>query len=54
MLGLAQELSGCCKSIFASFLEEGRCGDFVRQAQSQGFEAHALRFDTPQVLAAPA
>ena len=52
MLGLAQELSAGYKSIFASFLEEGRCWDFIRQAQSQGFQAHALRFDTPRVLAA--
>jgi len=52
MLGLGEELSGVCKSIYASFLEEGRCWDFVRQAQSQGFEAHALRYDTPRLLAA--
>ena len=52
MLGLGRELEKECDSIFVSFLEEGRCWDFVQEAEGQGFTAHALRYDTPRVLAA--
>jgi glycosyltransferase involved in cell wall biosynthesis len=41
-----------CRSIFVSFLEEGRCWDFVNTAARQGWEAHALRHDTPRLIAA--
>jgi glycosyltransferase involved in cell wall biosynthesis len=33
-------------------LEEGRCWDFITTASAQGWEAHALRHDTPRILAA--
>jgi glycosyltransferase involved in cell wall biosynthesis len=52
MLALGHELRGWCKSVYASFLEEGRCWDFITTAAEQGWEAHALRHDTPRVLAA--
>ena len=52
MLALGHELRGWCKSVFASFLEEGRCWDFITTAAEQGWESHALRHDTPRMFAA--
>ncbi len=52
MLALGHELRDCCKFVFASYLEEGRCWDFITTATEQGWEAHALRHDTPRMLAA--
>ena len=52
MLALGHELRDWCKSVFASYLEEGRCWDFITTATEQGWEAHALRHDTPRMLAA--
>jgi glycosyltransferase involved in cell wall biosynthesis len=52
MLGLGKELADRWNSIYVSFLEEGRCHEFIRQAQSEGFGAHTLRFDTPRLFAA--
>ena len=52
MLELGHETRDWCKSIFVSFREEGRCWDFVNTATGKGWEAHALRHDTPRILAA--
>src|SRR5947209_10943714 len=52
MLGLARSLAAQCRSEFLSFAEGGRCQSFLDQAQQQGFEAKALRSDTPQFSAA--
>ena len=52
MLGLGQELQDVCNSVFISFLEEGRCWDFVKKARSDAFEAYALKYDTPRLVAA--
>jgi glycosyltransferase involved in cell wall biosynthesis len=52
MLELGFELRDWCRSVYVSFSEEGRCWDFVNTAMAQGREAHALRHDTPRVLAA--
>ena len=52
MLALGDELRDWCRSVFASFLEEGRCWDFITTATEQGWEAHALRYDTPRMIAA--
>lgn len=41
-----------CRSVFVSFREEDRCWDFINAALQQGWEAHALRYDTPRVLSA--
>jgi glycosyltransferase involved in cell wall biosynthesis len=51
MLELGRELQGSCRSVYASFLEEGRCWDFVREATRQGFSAHAISHDTPRLVA---
>ena len=40
-----------CRSVFVSFREEERCWDFINTAVRQGWEAHALRYDTPRFLA---
>jgi glycosyltransferase involved in cell wall biosynthesis len=52
MLELGQELRDWCRSVYVSFSEEGRCWDFVKTAEVQGWEAHALKHDTPRVFAA--
>jgi len=52
MLELGRELSEDYRSVYASFREEERCWDFVREAQQRGFEAHALKHDTPRLVAA--
>jgi glycosyltransferase involved in cell wall biosynthesis len=52
MLGLAANLPPGVRSVFLSFAEGGRCGDFLAAARGQGFEAHALRHDTPRLWAA--
>jgi len=52
MLQLGKELSNFCRSIYATFLEEGRCWDFVRAAESQGFASFAVKRDFPRLVAA--
>jgi len=52
MLGLAKSLSAGCRSVFLSFAEGGKCQAFLDKAQRQGFEAKALRWDTPHFGAA--
>jgi glycosyltransferase involved in cell wall biosynthesis len=52
MLALGHELQDWCRSVYVSFQEEGRCLDFVTTATKKGYEAHALRHDTPRLLAA--
>jgi glycosyltransferase involved in cell wall biosynthesis len=52
MLGLAQSLPAEWQSVFLSFAEGDRCRAFLEQACRQGFEAQALRWDTPNVAAA--
>jgi glycosyltransferase involved in cell wall biosynthesis len=50
MLGLAHSLA--CRSIFLSFSEGGRCQPFLEEARRNGFAAHALEHDTPNLRAA--
>ncbi len=52
MLELGRELMGRYRSVYVTFREEERCWDFVRQAQVQGFEAVALKHDTPRLFGA--
>jgi glycosyltransferase involved in cell wall biosynthesis len=51
MLELGKELSDFGRSVYASFLEEGRCHEFIREAKKQGFPAYALTHDTPRLIA---
>jgi glycosyltransferase involved in cell wall biosynthesis len=50
MLGLAHGLA--CQSVFLSFSEGGRCQTFLEEARREGFHAHALGHDTPNLRAA--
>jgi glycosyltransferase involved in cell wall biosynthesis len=50
MLGLAHSLA--CQSVFLSFSEGGRCQPFLEEARRNGFVAHALERDTPNLRAA--
>jgi glycosyltransferase involved in cell wall biosynthesis len=52
MLGLARALPEEDRSAFLSFAEGGRCRPFLAAARRAGFEALALRNDTPRLLAA--
>jgi glycosyltransferase involved in cell wall biosynthesis len=52
MLGLARHMPESHRSAFLSFAEGGRCRPFVGMARHHGFEAHALRHDTPHLWAA--
>lgn len=52
MLGLARHLPEGYRSTFLSFSEGGRCRPFVGMARHHGFEAHALKFDTPRLWSA--
>jgi glycosyltransferase involved in cell wall biosynthesis len=52
MLGLARHLPDSHRSIFLSFAEGGACRPFIGMARHHGFEAHALRHDTPHLWAA--
>jgi glycosyltransferase involved in cell wall biosynthesis len=54
MLGLAQNLPAGFETLFISFAEGGRCQAFINQARKDGFEAVALRADTPRFRAAVA
>ena len=52
MLELGKALVSFGRSVYASFLEEDRCHDFIREAKRQGFSAFALKRDTPRLVAA--
>ncbi|HXG11934.1 MAG TPA: glycosyltransferase [Gemmataceae bacterium] len=52
MLGLALALPGEYRSVFISFAEEGHCHAFLDMVRRHGFEALALRHDTPRLVAA--
>jgi len=54
MLGLGAHLPATLRSVFFSFSEGGRCGDFLAAARRQGFEAQRLYHDTPRLWAATA
>ena len=51
MLELGRELRDSWQSVYATFQEEGRCGDFVEHARRAGFDAHPLKYDTPRLWA---
>jgi glycosyltransferase involved in cell wall biosynthesis len=52
MLGLAAALPQSVRTMFVSFAEGGRCATFLDHVRPQGFEAVALRNDTPRLAAA--
>ena len=52
MLGLAETLPAGFSSALASFSEGGRCREFLHQAGAAGFQAMALKNDTPRLWAA--
>jgi glycosyltransferase involved in cell wall biosynthesis len=52
MLGLARALGPEYRTVFVSFSEGGRCTAFLGEARRHGFEALALRHDTPRLWGA--
>ncbi|MCD4727371.1 MAG: glycosyltransferase, partial [Pirellulales bacterium] len=52
MLELAKALPTEIRSVFVSFSETGLCQAFLDKVRQDGFEAIALRYDTPRLLAA--
>ncbi len=52
MLELAKALPPEIRSVFVSFAETGLCQAFLEQVRANGFEAIALRHDTPRLVAA--
>ena len=54
MCELAKALTPDDETAFLSFAEGGRCQPFLRQVRKQGFEAIALKADTPYFRAAVA
>ncbi len=52
MLGLAHHLPETHQSVFLSFAEGGRCRSFLSTARHHGFEAVALKYDTPRLWSA--
>src|SRR5208337_2043147 len=52
ILGLAQNLPAEYRSLFLSFSEGGRCQAWIDRACAHGFDAHALKNDTPWILGA--
>lgn len=52
MLELGQQLRPNHRSVYLTFEEEGRCVDFVREAQARDFVSTALKHDTPHLWAA--
>ncbi len=52
MLGLAHHLPQTHQSVFLSFAEGGRCRSFLSTARHHGFEAVALKYDTPRLWSA--
>ena len=51
MLGLARGMRDLATSTFLSFSENGRCRSFLGAVRQQGFDAVALRHDTPNLRA---
>ena len=51
MLGLARGIRDHANSTFLSFSENGRCRSFLSAVKQQGFEAVALKHDTPKLRA---
>jgi glycosyltransferase involved in cell wall biosynthesis len=49
MLGLARHLPVGYRTVFLSFAEGSRCAAFLDEARRHGFEARALRYDTPHL-----
>ncbi len=52
MLELGKALPTEIRSVFVSFAETGLCQTFLDKVRQDGFEAIALRYDTPRLLAA--
>jgi glycosyltransferase involved in cell wall biosynthesis len=52
MLGLAEALPEGYSTVFLSFSESGCCREFLSKAEEAGFNAIALKHDTPHLLAA--
>jgi glycosyltransferase involved in cell wall biosynthesis len=52
MLGLANSLPPAYRTVLLSFAEWGLCRPFLDRARWEGFEAFALKNDTPHVFAA--
>lgn len=52
MIGLARYLSHDFRTVFLSFSEQRLCEDFIGRAKEHGFEARALRNDTPHLVRA--
>lgn len=50
MLELGREMASCCRSVYVSFQEEGRCRDFLTEAESEGFCSFALQNDFPRIV----
>lgn len=48
VLGLARHLPASYRSTFVSFPEHGKCKAVLDQAKNDGFDAYALRHNTPQ------
>ena len=51
MLGLAQSLPSAYQSVFLSFFEGGRCQPFLDALRQHGFEALALKENSPRYVA---
>lgn len=52
MLELARSMREHARTSFFSFAERGLCGPFLLEARKNGFEAIALKHDTPRLAAA--
>jgi glycosyltransferase involved in cell wall biosynthesis len=52
MLGLARHLPAATTSVFLTFAENGKCQAFLDQAERHGFQALALKANTPHMRAA--
>jgi glycosyltransferase involved in cell wall biosynthesis len=52
MLGLAETLPDSIRTAFVSFAEGGRNAAFLNEVRAHGFEAVAIRNDTPRLAAA--
>jgi glycosyltransferase involved in cell wall biosynthesis len=52
MLGLARTLADRAETTFISFAEHGRCETFLAEVRKHNFATHALRNDTPHLVAA--
>lgn len=52
ILGLAEELRATCRTVVASFREEGLSRQLLCQAALRGIESRALNYDTPRFSSA--